>query len=119
MAKKLSRGVAVVGVGMSKFGVFPEKTSRDLFVEAFQELRQSVQKGFNPKDIEAFYMGNFTSDHFENQAHLAPIVASWVGIAPRRSRNRFGRGGHGAGRWARKNDRSAGRKSNRRIGSGS
>ncbi len=82
MAKKLSRGVAVVGVGMSKFGVFPEKTSRDLFVEAFQELRQSVQKGFDPKDIEAFYMGNFTSDHFENQAHLAPIVASWVGISP-------------------------------------
>ena len=82
MAKKLSRGVAVVGVGMSKFGVFPEKTSRDLFVEAFQELRRSVQKGFDPKDIEAFYMGNFTSDHFENQAHLAPIVASWVGISP-------------------------------------
>ena len=82
MAKKLSRGVAVVGVGMSKFGVFPEKTSRDLFVEAFQELRQSVQKGFDPKDIEAFYMGNFTSDQFENQAHLAPIVASWVGISP-------------------------------------
>jgi len=67
---------------MSKFGVFPEKTSRDLFVEAFQELRQSVQKGFNPKDIEAFYMGNFSSDHFENQAHLAPIVASWLGISP-------------------------------------
>jgi len=82
MAKKLSRGVAVVGVGMSKFGAFPEKTSRDLFVEAFQELRQSVQKGFDPKDIEAFYLGNFSSDHFENQAHLAPIVASWVGISP-------------------------------------
>ena len=82
MGKKLSRGVAIVGVGMSKFGVFPDKTSRDLFVEAFQELRQSVQKGFNPKEIEAFYMGNFTSDHFENQAHLAPIVASWVGLSP-------------------------------------
>ncbi|MDY0124965.1 MAG: beta-ketoacyl synthase N-terminal-like domain-containing protein [Anaerolineaceae bacterium] len=82
MTKKLSRGVAVVGVGMSKFGAFPDKTSRDLFVEAFQELRKSVQKGFDPKDIEAFYMGNFSSDHFENQAHLAPIVASWVGISP-------------------------------------
>ena len=82
MAKKFSRGVAVVGVGMSKFGVFPEMTSRDLFVEAYQELKQSVQKGFDPKDIEAFYMGNFSSDHFENQAHLAPIVASWVGLSP-------------------------------------
>jgi len=82
MMKRLSRGVAVVGVGMSKFGAFPEKTSRDLFVEAYKELKKSVQKGFSPEDIEAFYMGNFTSDHFENQAHLAPIVASWVGISP-------------------------------------
>lgn len=82
MVKKLSRSVALVGVGMSKFGAFPEKNSRDLFVEAFQELRQSVQKGFDPKDIEAFYMGNFSSDHFENQAHLAPIVASWAGLSP-------------------------------------
>lgn len=82
MAKKLSRGVAVVGVGMSKFGAFPGKSSRDLFVEAYQELRQSVQKGFNPQDIEAFYMGNFSSDQFEGQAHLAPIVASWVGLSP-------------------------------------
>ena len=81
MVKKLSRSVALVGVGMSKFGAFPEKNSRDLFVEAFQELRQSVQKGFDPKEIEAFYMGNFSSDHFENQAHLAPIVASWVGLS--------------------------------------
>ena len=82
MAKKLSRGVAIVGVGMSKFGAFPDKTSRDLFVEAYQELKQSVQKGFEPQDIEAFYMGNFSSDHFENQGHLAPIVASWVGLSP-------------------------------------
>ena len=82
MAKKLSRGVAIVGVGMSKFGAFPDKTSRDLFVEAYQELKQSVQKGFEPQDIEAFYMGNFSSDQFENQGHLAPIVASWVGLSP-------------------------------------
>jgi acetyl-CoA C-acetyltransferase len=33
--KKLERGVAIVGAGMSKFGAFREKSSRDLFVEAF------------------------------------------------------------------------------------
>ena len=82
MSKKLSRGVAVVGVGMSNFGVFPERTSRDLFVEAYQELKTSVENGFDPKEIDAFYMGNFSSDHFENQAHLAPIVASWIGLSP-------------------------------------
>ena len=34
--RKLGRGVAVVGAGMSRFGTFPEKATRDLFVEAFQ-----------------------------------------------------------------------------------
>ncbi len=81
-AKKLARGVAVAGVGMSKFGVFPDKSSRDLFVEAYQELRSTVEKGLPPKDIEAFYLGNFSADQFEKQGHLAPIVASWIGLSP-------------------------------------
>ncbi len=80
--KEMKRKVAVVGVGMSKFGAFPDKTSRDLLVEAYQELKSSVDKGFNPQEIEAFYMGNFSSDQFEWQAHLAPIAASWLGLSP-------------------------------------
>lgn len=80
--KEMKRNVAVVGVGMSKFGAFPDKTSRDLLVEAYQELKSSVDKGFNPQEIEAFYMGNFSSDQFEWQAHLAPIAASWLGLSP-------------------------------------
>jgi len=67
---------------MSKFGAFPDKTSRDLFVEAYQEMKGTIEKGLDPNDIEAFFMGNFSSDQFEGQAHLAPIVASWVGITP-------------------------------------
>jgi acetyl-CoA C-acetyltransferase len=80
--KKLARGVAMVGAGMSKFGAFPDKSSRDLFVEAYQELKSTVDKGFNPRDIQAMYLGNFSSDQFEKQAHLAPIVASWIGLTP-------------------------------------
>lgn len=79
---KWSRGVAVVGAGMSKFGAFPEKTSRDLFVDAYLELQSSIDKGFDPKRIQAFYLGNFSSDQFEKQSHLAPILASWIGISP-------------------------------------
>ncbi|NSW50918.1 MAG: hypothetical protein HPY85_00240 [Anaerolineae bacterium] len=83
MAKqKFARGVAVVGAGMSKFGAFPDRTSRDLFVEAFLEMKGTVDKGLDPGQIEAFYLGNFSSDQFEKQAHLAPIVASWVGLSP-------------------------------------
>ncbi|NTW44144.1 MAG: hypothetical protein HGB14_06855 [Anaerolineaceae bacterium] len=80
--KKLSRGVALVGAGMTKFGAFKDKTSRDLFVEAFVEMLESVDKGINPKEIEAMYVGNFTSDLFENQSHIAPILASWIGVNP-------------------------------------
>jgi len=81
--KKLGRGVALIGAGMSKFGAFPEKSSRDLFVEAFQSMRQSVDKDFNPADIETIYIGNFSSDLFERQSHTAPIMADVVGLASR------------------------------------
>jgi len=81
-SKKWNRGVALVGAGMSKFGAFPEKTSRDLFVDAYLEMKHTVDKGFDPDRIEAFYVGNFSSDQFEKQSHLAPILASWIGLSP-------------------------------------
>jgi acetyl-CoA C-acetyltransferase len=81
--KTLSRGVAIVGAGMSKFGVFKEKASRDLFVEAFNQMRTSVDKGLEVNDIEALYLGNLTSDLFEGQCHLAPIMADWIGLVPK------------------------------------
>jgi len=79
---KWARGVALVGSGMSKFGSFSEKTSRDLFVEAYLDMQNGLKKEFQSEQIEAFYLGNFSSDLFEKQAHLAPILASWIGISP-------------------------------------
>lgn len=81
--KKLSRGVAIVGAGMSPFGAFPGKSSRDLFVDAFKEMRGSVDKGLDPNDIEALYIGNYSSDLFEGQGHTAPLMADWVGLTPK------------------------------------
>jgi acetyl-CoA C-acetyltransferase len=83
MAKKLGRGVALVGAGMSKFGAFPGKGTRDLFVEAFLDMRVTVDKGLDPEDIEALYIGNYSSDLFEGQGHTAPFMADWVGLTPR------------------------------------
>jgi len=79
---KLPRGVAIVGAGMSKFGAFAEKNSRDLFVEAYKSMSASVDKGFDPASIEALYVGNFSSDQFEHQAHTAPLLADAVGLTP-------------------------------------
>lgn len=81
--RKLGRGVAIVGAGMCKFGTFPELATRDLFAQAFNDMRASVDKGLDPRDIEATYIGNCSSDLFEGQSHTAPLMTSWVGLAPR------------------------------------
>jgi acetyl-CoA C-acetyltransferase len=81
--RKLGRGVAIVGAGMSKFGAFPDKNSRDLFVEAYKEMLRSVDKDVDAGRIETIYLGNYSSDLFEGQGHLAPIMAEAVGLTPR------------------------------------
>lgn len=80
---RLARGVAVVGAGMSAFGAFAQKSSRDLFVEAFKEMRASVDKGLDPAVIESIFVGNFSSELFEHQGHLAPHLADSIGLTPR------------------------------------
>ena len=81
-SKPLPRGAAIVGAGISKFGAFPDKNGRDLFVDAYQDLRTSVDKGFDPETIDAIYIGNYSSDLFENQGHNAPLLADAVGLVP-------------------------------------
>lgn len=81
-SRPLPRGVAIVGAGMSKFGAFPDKNGRDLFVEAYKDMRRSVDKEFDPSAIESFYLGNFSSDLFEHQGHTAPLLADAVGLTP-------------------------------------
>ncbi|MCK4789024.1 MAG: propanoyl-CoA acyltransferase, partial [Desulfobacteraceae bacterium] len=81
--KKLGRGVAIVGAGMSKFGMFKNKDSKDLFAEAFREMIASVDKGFDPNEIDTLYLGNFSNDFFMNQAHWGPIISDLIGLAPK------------------------------------
>jgi acetyl-CoA C-acetyltransferase len=81
--RKLGRGVAVVGAGMSKFAMFKDKDSKDLFAEAFAEMLASVDKGFDPNDIEALYLGNFSNDFFMHQGHWGPIISDLIGLTPK------------------------------------
>ena len=80
--RRLGKDVSIVGAGMSPFGAFKEKTSRDLFVEAFHDLIGHMGRGFDIRDIETAYVGNFSSDLFERQGHTAPIIADWLGLTP-------------------------------------
>ena len=81
--RKLGRGVAVVGAGISNFGMFKDKDSRDLFVEAFNEMVSSVDKGIDPQDIEALYIGNSSNDFFTHQSHWGPIISDLIGLTPK------------------------------------
>jgi len=81
--RKLSRGVAVVGGGLSKLGLFKDRNSKDFFAEAYREMLASVDKSVDPKDIEAVYIGNFTNDFFVNQAHWGPIISDLIGHVPK------------------------------------
>ena len=81
--RKLGRDVAVVGAGMSPFGMFKDKDSKDLFAEAFREMIVSVDKGVDPGEIDALYLGNFSNDYFVHQSHWGPIISDLVGVAPK------------------------------------
>jgi len=81
--RKLGRGVAMVGAGMSRFGMFSDKDSKSLFAEAFQEMLSTVDKGLDLRDIDAVYLGNFTNDFFVRQGHWGPIISDLLGLTPR------------------------------------
>ena len=81
--RELGRGVAMVGTGMSPFGMFRELGSTDLFVEAFQEMCASVDKGFEVNDVDALYIGNFTNDFFVEQSHWGALLTDALGLIPK------------------------------------
>jgi acetyl-CoA C-acetyltransferase len=72
------RAVAVVGLGKTAFGAFPDRDLRSLAVEAG---RKCLENGHVTADqVEAFYLGNFAGPSFVGQSHLAPYVASAMEI---------------------------------------
>lgn len=81
---KLSKKVAMVGAGMSKFGQnFPLKRSPDMWVDAWLDAVNKTDNGIEPKDVDACYVGNFTADLFNHQGHLGPYMANLVGLTPK------------------------------------
>ena len=77
-----STGVAIIGGAVSQFGQFESLNSRDLVYQAFTETVNSVDKGFDPSEIDELFIGYFTNDSFEGQAHLGHLIADWLGLTP-------------------------------------
>ncbi|MDY6854965.1 MAG: thiolase domain-containing protein [Thermodesulfobacteriota bacterium] len=71
------REVAVVGVGMTKFGV-SNKTQVEMFSEAAMDAIS--ESSIELKDIEALFLGNVLGDFEEGQMNMAPMCAADIGI---------------------------------------
>jgi acetyl-CoA C-acetyltransferase len=72
------RPVAVIGIGKTAFGAFPDRDLRSLAVEAGEKCMKDAH--VSPSQVEAFYLGNFAGPSFVGQNHLAPYIAGAMGI---------------------------------------
>src|SRR5688500_10017893 len=72
------RPVAIVGLGKTPFGAFPDRDIRSLAVDSGQKALADA--GLEPSQVEAFYLGNFAGPSFVGQSHLAPYIAGPMGI---------------------------------------
>src|ERR1051325_10489580 len=72
------RPVAVIGIGKTHFGAFPDRDLRSLAVEAGNACLKDAS--VTPAQIESFYLGNFAGPSFVGQNHLAPYVSTALGI---------------------------------------
>src|ERR1700687_4233811 len=76
--KSYMRPVAIIGIGKTAFGAFPDRDLRSLAVEAGQKCL--VDAHVSPSQVEAYYLGNFAGPSFVGQNHLAPYIAGAMGI---------------------------------------
>jgi acetyl-CoA C-acetyltransferase len=72
------RSVAVIGIGKTAFGAFADRDLRSLAVEAVENAMRDAT--VTPKQVEAFYLGNFAGPSFVGQNHLAPYVGMAAGF---------------------------------------
>jgi acetyl-CoA C-acetyltransferase len=72
------REVAIVGVGMTKFGT-SEKTQVEMFAEAAMDAIN--ESGLGLKDIQAVNVGNADGNIEEGQAVIAPMCAADIGLS--------------------------------------
>ena len=72
--------IAVLGVGLTKFGELWDLSFSDLFVEA--GANAIMDAGIDGTDIDAIYVGNMSGGRFVNQEHTASLIADQAGLNP-------------------------------------
>ncbi|KJS17175.1 MAG: 3-ketoacyl-CoA thiolase [Peptococcaceae bacterium BRH_c4b] len=73
-------GVAIIGAGQTTYGDFPNKGIKELFAEAYFEMVQSVDYGFEPQMLHSAYIGSLSTGSGFQLGQMAPLLMGHVGL---------------------------------------
>ncbi|MDF2957616.1 MAG: Acetyl-CoA acetyltransferase [Candidatus Alkanophagales archaeon MCA70_species_1] len=76
------RTVAIVGAGITKFGV-REASWKDLVQEAGKVAFEDVPN-LDKKEVDSLFVGAAQPERWAYQSHVAPLVAELLGLRPTR-----------------------------------
>ncbi len=77
---KPHRDVAIVGIGITKFGEIWDKGLRELAVEA--GIKAVEDAGLSGKEIQLIIGGNMSGGLFIGQEHIGALFADYLGLNP-------------------------------------
>lgn len=77
----MSEKVAIIGIGMTKFGELWDRSLRSLIVEAGTEAM--IDAGVKPEDIDGLYAGNMSAGQFVGQEHTASLIMDYLELNPK------------------------------------
>ncbi len=72
------RGVSIIGIGSTPFGVLEGQSLKAMAVSAANEAIRDA--GVDRKEIEALYVGNFISGFLAGQETIAPQISDLLGL---------------------------------------
>ncbi len=73
------RDVAIIGIGVTKFGELWESSFRHLIAEA--GAKAILDAGVSGKEIDALYVGSMSAGRFVGQEHVGALVADCAGFS--------------------------------------
>lgn len=81
--------VAVIGVGQTQYGMFPDRTLKELFHEAAANALADAEKGLDPADVDEVFVGTLSTggSQLGNIAPLMLEAAGMVGASARHVEN--------------------------------
>lgn len=71
--------MAIIGIGMTRFGELWDKRYRDLITEAGADAIKDA--GIEGEDIQGLYIGSMSPGLFAGQEHIGALVADYSGLS--------------------------------------